>query len=272
MLKRLRPTTISGYNVNIDNHIIPYLATVFLEDLSANDIDYLTERLQNKGLTNKTILYVHATFRKMLNYAKKRGYIDRNVYDQVDLPRADAYSYKILNKYELRLLVDAVIGTRLELPVVLAACYGLRRGEVLGLLRDDYDPVEGVLHIRRTKTNVSGTVYTTPCKTVNGDRYILISESHRHLFEGNTDSIVPLSQYQINSSFQKLSARLGFEGLRFHDLRHSYATLMMNEGVNPKIVCSVLGHSDVSVTLDIYSHPDVNMQRQCLEATKKAGL
>lgn len=272
MINRLRPTTISGYSVNINNHILPYLADVDIELLTVGDIDDLTAQLGSKGLTNKTILYVHATFRKMLNYAKKRGYVSSNVYDQADLPRVDTYSHKVLNKAQLSRLIGAVSGSVLELPVILAACYGLRRGEVLGLKADDYDATEGVLHVQRTKSTVSGSQFVTPCKTENGDRYILIAESHRRLFEGNTGNevLVPLTQYQLNNRFSRLALRLGYQGLRFHDLRHSYATLMMKEGVNPKIVSSVLGHCDVSVTLEIYSHPDIESQHACLNTLENS--
>jgi len=273
MIIRLRPTTIYGYDVNINNHILPLLAPYDLAELTPDLIDDLTDKLRSEGLSNKTIVYVHATFRKMLNYALKRGFVKINVYSCVDLPKVEKYSYHVLDAPELKLLLSASARTSLEIPVTLACCYGLRRGEILGIRYSDFSPSDGVLHVQRTKTYVRNNVYETPCKTDNGDRYILIRPEHlRYFRDPHGEYLVPYSSYVLNTRFKRLSDSLGFSPLRFHDLRHSYATLMMKSGVNPKIVSSVLGHSDVSVTLDIYSHPDVTVQSVCHEAIKKAGL
>ena len=82
--ERLRPTTQSGYMVNINNHILPHLAPILLSDLDSDDIDLLTETLRAEGLSNKSIVYVHATFRKALNYGIKRKFLDINPYEFVD--------------------------------------------------------------------------------------------------------------------------------------------------------------------------------------------
>ena len=270
---RLRPTTIYGYDININNHILPLLAPYDLNDLTPDLIDDLTDKLRSEGLSNKTIVYVHATFRKMLNYAVKRGFVKINVYSSVDLPRVEKYNYHVLDAPELKLLLSASANTSLEVPVTLACCYGLRRGEILGIRYSDYSPSNGVLHIQRTKTYVKNGFIETPCKTENGNRYILLYPDHSIFFrDPHGEYLVPYSSYVLNSRFKKLADNLGLSPLRFHDLRHSYATLMMKSGVNPKVVSSVLGHSDVSVTLDIYSHPDVTLQNVCHEAIKKAGL
>ena len=272
---RLRPTTIYGYDININNHILPLLAPYDLNDLTPDLIDDLTDKLRSEGLSNKTIVYVHATFRKMLNYALKRGFVASNVYASVDLPKIEGFSYKILDSSQLSRLVVASANASLLVPVTLASCYGLRRGEILGLKYSDFSPLDGVLHVQRTKTYVKNGFVETPCKTSKGNRYILLQKKHFVFFEdppARDEYLLQISGYSLNTRFKKLVDSLGFNGLRFHDLRHSYATLMMKSGVNPKIVSTVLGHSDVSVTLDIYSHPDVTLQSVCHEAIKKAGL
>ena len=268
--ERLRPTTQSGYMVNISNHIIPCLAPVKIEDLTVNDIDDLTCTLHQKGLSNKSILYVHATLRKALNFAIKRGFLTFNPYELADLPRAEDYSYLTLDAVSAQRLISKARGKRIYPAVVFALYYGLRRGEVLGLRGSDYDPDLGVIHIRRTRSYVKNGVYETPCKTKKGRRSILLDPEHAKMFRilQPDEYLIKYSQYVLNKDFADLANSIGFPGLRFHDLRHTYATLMMKNGVSPKIVSSVLGHSDVSVTLEIYSHADIDSQRACLDVLK----
>ena len=270
--ERLRPTTQSGYMVNINNHIIPHLAPIELSSLSAEDIDGLTAQLHREGLSNKSIIYVHATLRKALNYAVKRGYIKHNVYDLVDLPRAEDYRYVTLDGKAARKLLAAARGKRIYPAVALALNYGLRRGEILGLKGSDFDSDTGAIYIQRSKNYVKNTVVETPCKTRNGRRLVLLAPEHAQLFRmlAPEEYLIKYSQYILNTEFSKLAETVGYPGLRFHDLRHTYATLMMKNGVSPKIVSNILGHSDVSVTLDIYSHPDIESQRVCLEVLKKS--
>ena len=271
--ERLRPTTQAGYMNNINNHIIPHLATVEISAISPDHIDSLTALLHREGLSNKSIVYVHATFRKALNYAIKRGFIEHNVYSLVDLPRAEDYSYVTLDSRAAKRLISAAKGKRIYPAVLLALNYGLRRGEVLGLRGSDYDPDTGALHIQRTKNYVKNTVFETPCKTKNGRRLILLDPEHAQLFRmlEPDEYLIKYSQNILNTEFAKLAASIGYPGFRFHDLRHTYATLMMKNGVSPKIVSNILGHCDVSVTLDIYSHPDIESQRVCLDVLKTLG-
>ena len=270
--ERLRPTTQSGYMVNINNHIIPHLAPIELSSLSAEDIDGLTAQLHCEGLSNKSIVYVHATLRKAINYGIKRGFVKHNVYALVDLPRAEDYSYVTLDSKGAGKLLEAAKGKRIYPAVLLALNYGLCRGEVLGLRGSDYDSDTGAIHIRRTRNYVKNTVVETPCKTKNRRRLVLLAPEHTQLFLmlDPDEYLIKFSQNRLNTDFAKLAASIGYPGFRFHDLRHTYATLMMNNRVSPKIVSGVLGHSNVSVTLNIYSHPDIESQRVCLEVLKNS--
>ncbi len=169
----------------------------------------------------------------------------------------------------MRRLLDCVRDTSLEIPVTLALCYGLRRGECLGIIPGlDVNPDTCVLHVQRTRSIENQKEVITPCKTEDSDRYILLRSEHMRLFHKKTRLACSLSPMQLEHRFKMVLQKHGFPAIRFHDLRHSYATLMLSKGVNPKIVSSVLGHSGVEITLDIYSHPDVSMQRFCLDAFK----
>lgn len=268
MTNRLRPSTMRGYNINLNRHILPCLGKVNVSALNVNHLDELTEHLKQKNLCNRSVVYAHATLRKMLSYALRRGYIRKTPYDVYDLPKVQKYKYTTLNTDQVRYILEHVSGD-LRLPVVLALKYGMRRGEVLGLKWSDIDVVQSTVHVQRTRGVENGTEVITPCKTESGNRFILLAQNDLYsLFDGAPAEgyMVRYSPFMLDKAFKAYLAANNLPRIRFHDLRHSYATYMLSCGVNPKIVSEVLGHSSVDVTLDIYSHPDVSMQFACLKA------
>ncbi len=269
MSTRLRPSTIRGYLVNLNRHILPTLGDLPLEALTVDHLDMLTASL-TRTLSAKSIVYVHATLRKLLAYAIKRGYLQRSLYDMFDLPRIEKYRYRTLNREEMGRMLKECKGTPLEVPITLALCYGLRRGECLGVIpSQDLDRSAKVLHIQRTRSSEHGKPVCTPCKTEKSNRLILLSETHSDWLAEKSNGqeyACPLSPAHLDHLFVRFLQESEFPKIRFHDLRHTYATFMLANGVNPKIVSTVLGHSNVGVTLDIYSHPDVRMQSVCLQA------
>lgn len=267
--RRLKPSTIRGYTVNLNKHILPFLADREVENLTVDDLDELTDDLMSKGLSNKSIVYVHATFRKMYSYAVKRSYVEYSPYSAYDLPRVEKYRHTVISSDDMARLLDLARGTDLYIPIMLALKYGLRRGEILGIMpKADIDYSSRVLHIQRTKGIENGKVIITSCKTSNSDRRILVSENDivSLLPFSDRDFLTDISPNMVDKRFKKFIRINGFPDIRFHDLRHSYATYMLSQGVNPKIVSQVLGHSGISITLDLYSHPDVSMQNVCLRA------
>lgn len=281
MLTRLRPSTVRGYLVNLKRHILPEIGDLELDDLTVELLDALTVTLREvHALSNKSIVYVHATLRKMMNYAMKRGYIYRNPYDSFDLPRVERYRYRVLSDSERRYMLEVCYGDPvLEAPIILALCYGLRRGECLGIIPElDLDQDHAILHIQRTRGVENGREVITPCKTDSGNRKILLDREHCDFFGRvaavnavleDSDYLCPVTPSILDSQFARFLQKYDLPRMRFHDLRHSYATYMLSRGVNPKIVSGVLGHSDVAVTLDIYSHPDLSMQKVCLDVLHK---
>lgn len=265
--RRLRPNTIRGYRTNLEKHILPIIGSEDIEKINVEILDEITDRLQEKGLTNKSILYVHATLRKMLNYGNKRDLFYNGSYEKFDLPRIEGYKHTVLNEKEIIEVLKIANGTtEIELAIRLAIKYGMRRGEILGLQQEDLDAVNCVLHIQRTRSFECGKEIITPCKTKSSNRYVLIQEKDaKDLEKCDGKWLIPLTPTQIDKRFKKFLQIYGFKNVRFHDLRHSYATLMLAKGVNPKIVSTVLGHSGIQVTLNIYSHPDVSMQKACLD-------
>lgn len=170
MTNRLRPSTMRGYNINLNRHILPCLGKVNVSALNVNHLDELTEHLKQKNLCNRSVVYAHATLRKMLSYALRRGYIRKTPYDVYDLPKVQKYKYTTLNTDQVRYILEHVSGD-LRLPVVLALKYGMRRGEVLGLKWSDIDVVQSTVHVQRTRGVENGTEVITPCKTESGNRF-----------------------------------------------------------------------------------------------------
>lgn len=262
--RRLRPSTVRGYRVNLYRHVLPCFGDCDLELVDVEDLDYLTELLQDRGLSNRSIVYVHATVRKMINYAIRRGYLDFNPYDRFDMPRVERYKYQVLSEDEIYRMLHTVRGTRLEVPVTMALCYGLRRGECLGLIpRVDVDAARNVLHVQRSRSWEHGREVVTPCKTADSDRYILLRPEHTKLLL--SCGPCQLSTNQLEYHFKRMLYSWDFPMIRFHDLRHSYATLMLSKGVDLKIISDVLGHADISITADTYLHPNVSVQAVCLD-------
>ena len=264
--ERLRPSTVRGYRTNLWKHVSPSLGRKLLDELTPDDLDELTDTLRENGLSNKTIVYVHATLRKAINYAIRRGYTARNVYDRYDLPRVDACPYTVLTDEQFAQMISNADGRApVSLAIRLALRYGLRRGEILGI-RPEEDLRDRKLHIQRTRSVENGAMTVTPCKTKNADRYILLlEEDAAALRSRGSGYAIPLTPTQLNKGFVRFLRSGGFPHMRFHDLRHSYATFVYRHGVDLKTLSTVLGHSGVKITMDIYAHPDPNVQTACLE-------
>lgn len=275
----LSPNTARGYLVNIHNHILPYHAELDAEGLTYTDLDRFVAELHQQGLKNRTINYVLATYRKALNFGIKRGYISRNIILSYDKPRNETFYPETYNADQIRELLTVESDSPLYPAVLLACTCGVRRGEAAGLKVEDVKSDR--LYIRRTVSYDRG-LKVTPCKN-RRQRVILIdpdvSERLRlydrerprnpdgwFIRKGDGSSINPNS---ITKHFHKLRKRIGLPHIRFHDLRHSYATLMMENDVHPKTVQQILGHSSVKVTLDLYSHANVNQQQAALEVIRK---
>ena len=283
MQGRLKPSTIRGYRVNF-KHINKYLGENVLESIDYAHLDTLVSNLRVEGLNNTSIRYVLAVLRKAFNFAVKRGYMDRNILLSYDIPRPSKFLYSVLNEHQLNKLCHYLSGDDIYPCVLLAGFYGMRKGEILGLRRTDFyydeNTQQYIITVKRTIVDSRGYRDITSVKNSYSTRKILISKSHSinlKTYIQDRDKILCdifivcdrcgnyVSTNQLTYRFKKALEFLGLPNIRFHDLRHSYATFMLRAGVHPKIVSSVLGHSDISTTLDIYSHTDLSMQSACID-------
>ena len=279
--------TYASYSNLSNGVIIPYFRKygTTLEDLAAKDIQqfYLEQR---KRVSGCTVIHYHAIIHKALKYAVKLDLITTNPADRVERPKKERYVASFYDADEVNALFQAARGTNLEIPILLGAFYGLRRSEVIGLKWDAIDFERNTITVQHTVTscNVDGknmlvaadrtktksSMRTLPLvpfmkerllqqKKVQAENRKLCGRSYVKDYLGyvcvNEIGAILKPNY-ISTSFPKLLEANGLRHIRFHDLRHSCASLMLANGVAMKQIQEWLGHSDFSTTANIYAHLD----------------
>jgi integrase len=278
---RVRPSTLASYQNMIDLHVRPTLGAIPLQKLSAPDLDRLyAELLRNGqrkakrggGLSPRTVRYIHTILRHALADAVRKGILARNVADLADPPSAKAAKAPAMRTWsarELARFLKCAEEDPLYPAFLLAATTGMRRGEILGLRWSDVHLDTGHLEVQRSLVVVDYKLIEHPPKTDRGRRSVRIPRQtvdvlrdhfERQAERGLTDRVFasddggPIHPDAFTARFEALVKRAGVPRIRFHDLRHTYATLALRRNVHPKIVSETLGHSSVSITLDTYSH------------------
>ena len=290
MKTKLGATTYASYVSNVNTCIVPYFKQkrYTLQDLERHPkyIQEFYKHLMDSGLSPSTVIRRHANIRKCLQYAFQIGLIKSNPADRVEKPRKAKYDATIYNQEELDQLFKAVKGDPLELAVILGAFYGLRRSEVVGLKWDAIDFQRKTISIRHTvvQFTIEGktlVVQKDTTKTKSSCRTLPLVEPFeallRHLKEqqsinqklcGNcyckdyldyiyVDAMGSLVKPNfITQHFAQVLRKNNLKKIRFHDLRHSCASLLYANGVALKDIQEWLGHSDIGTTSNIYTHLD----------------
>jgi integrase len=276
----VRPWTYRGYEVVVTNHIVPSLGKVRLSRLTPQDVQALMARLAVEGLAPKSIRNVRTVLSAALTQAERWGMVRRNVARLVQPPRREQHEIQPLTPDEARRFLAAVSGHRLEALFTVALTLGLRQGEALGLTWADVDLEAGVLNVRHQLQRVDGLLQLVALKTVRSRRSIAmpaqivtsLAEHHeRQLAEGRvllptafvftTPAGGPLEARTVLRWFAGILTGAGIRHIRFHDLRHSAATLMLIQGVPARVVMDVLGHADMSM-VTTYQHVVPELQRE----------
>ena len=290
MRSKVGETTYAAYAMNVEKSIIPFFKerNCTVQDLERHPkiIQDNYQSLLEAGLPPTTVIRRHANVRKCLQYAFQLGIIKSNPADRVEKPRKAQYKATIYNQEELNVLFKVARGDPLELPIILGAFYGLRRSEVLGLKWDAIDFEKKTISIRHTVTEmcVDGKVTVfqrdttktkSSCRTLplvapferllrkvkqqqEINRLVCGSCYCNDYFEYvNVNAIGELMKPNfITQHFEILLAKNKLKKIRFHDLRHSCASLLYANGVSLKEIQEWLGHSDISTTSNIYTHLD----------------
>ncbi|MCL4474294.1 MAG: site-specific integrase [Actinobacteria bacterium] len=288
--------TYVRYEEIVEKHLIPALGRNVLPELRPAQISaYYSEALSNGrlngkgGLSAKTVRQHHAVLRKALEQAVQWQMINRNPAAAVAAPKPKQREMTALNDDQLAELLHAVEGTQNYIPILLAATTGMRRGEIFGLKWHDVDleKPEPILHVSRAVQVVNGQVSLKEPKTQKGRRGIVlypltVMALKKHRIEQNENRLKLGSSYQDNDlicartdgtpvnvdtfskTFAQIIRKTGLPVCRLHDLRHSHATSLLAQNTNPKIVSERLGHANINITLDTYSHVLPGLQEEAV--------
>ncbi len=282
---QLKPTTYQGYETLINVHIKPALGKIPMAKLQAHMIQsFYNEKLSagradgKGGLSTRMVRYLHAVIRQALQQAVKEGLLARNVADATSPPTVKNKQMRPLAENELLTFFETARKDRLFAAYVLAATTGLRRGELLGLCWDCVDLEHGVITVQRQLLPLKdGLSLEETTKSRSGRRSVTLTDdairelkayrkrqAQEKLLLGEAyqdNGLVfckedgsPIDPREFTKRFQRHLTKAGLPKVRLHDLRHTHASLLLARGVHPKVVQERLGHSSITMTLDLYSH------------------
>jgi integrase len=273
----VRPSTLRSYRDTVRLHIAPVLGKLPLAKLSPQHVQAFIKSQLAVGLSPRSVQYHHSVLSRALNRAVKWDLVTRNVAKLVAPPRVPRHDIKPFSPEEARRFLDAITGDREEALYTVAIALGLRRGEALGLRWDDVDFDANTVSVRHALQRVTGGLQLAEPKSDRARRTIAMPglvakalRTHRarqlttRLAAGSrwqdsgfvfTTSIgTPMDERRVHARFKAALARAGLRAQRFHDLRHACASLLLAQGVHPRGVMEVLGHSQISLTMNTYSH------------------
>ena len=273
------PSTHQLYDGLIRLHINPRIGAVALSRLTPVHVQGMLGAMERDGASPRLRQMALGVLHQALGQALRWGMVPRNVCDAVTRPRAPRQTMQALAPGQVGQLLETAKGDRLEALYVLAVTTGLRQGELLGLQWEDVDFAGAALHVRHTLHELYGRLWIGEPKTRRARRQVdlpaiavaaLRDHQKRMLIEGRLGGLIfcdtrggPLRKSNlVRRSFLPLLKRAGLPAIRFHDLRHTAATLLLAQGIHPKIVQERLGHSQISLTLDTYSHVLPGMGRE----------
>ena len=286
---KVQITTYDGYVHMLNKHIYPYFKerSILLAKVKPIDIQrYFSVKL-SENLSPNTVIKHHAIIRTSLQYAVKNNFIKENIADLVDKPKRERYQGSFYNKDELIKLFSIAKGTSIEAPIIIASYYGLRRSEILGLKWSSVDFDNKIISINnkvisgKDDSGVLTAISQSKLKSETSYRSLPLcdvmikylkdlkeqNEQNKSIMgnEYNRDFIEYICVNQmgnliqpdyITNKFNKLLEQNGLRHIRFHDLRHSCATLLLSLGYNMKDIQEWLGHSDFMITANTYTHSD----------------
>ena len=290
---KVRPTSHQTYRGYIDNHIKPNIGKIQLNKLTTLELQKLYKKLlsrgrvdrieakgQPKGLSPKTVRNIHQVISSAMDFAKAQKLIAVNPTDGCALPKLEHREMKTLPVEQLASFLREAKESGVFEMYYIELATGLRRGELLGLKWEDLDWEQCTLRVQRQVSRINGEVVEAPLKTKNsyrtislgGDAVGILNEQRKkcggseYVFPSPTGG--PISPDSVIQMLHRVLKRAGLPKVRFHDLRHTFATVALQNGVDIKTVSGMLGHYSAGFTLDTYAHVTTAAQR---EAAKTMG-
>ncbi|MFC1861184.1 tyrosine-type recombinase/integrase [Chloroflexota bacterium] len=281
----LAPRTAEGYESIVHCHLIPSLGQIPLTQLKPEHLQHVYSEKLTAGLSHRTVRYIHVTIHKALQDAVRLGIIVRNPADAVNPPKVQRQEIRTMSESDIHIFLEFAKSTSYYALFYTALFTGMRRSELLALRWSDVDLILCQLSVTRALHHLQdGSLIFRQPKSAKGRRLISLSPStttllreHREQQEemrqalGSTlaeDDLVfcrvdgkPLLPNSVSHAWTKLASRTGLKGIRLHDARHTHASLMLKQGIHPKIVQERLGHASIQITLDTYSHVTPGLQQ-----------
>ena len=287
MIFTIKENTIKGYRSQIDHQIKPFIGHKQLASLTTADIQKFYNKIKKEGrvhphpihghvLSDSMVRKIHMMLHEAMEVAVRERYIVRNPTDNTTIPKKTTTEKQVLDDSQLNRFLGAIQGEPYWHDFFyVEVMTGLRRGEICGIKWSDIDFNEGTLCIKRSvSTKEGGGVSIGETKTDAGVRTIIMPPSvatllwkkrsdaiNEWVFPHYTNPSDPLHPSSAYKKLKTLLKRLELPLLRFHDLRHTFATQATDGGVDPKTLAGILGHTDASFTLDTYTHVTSDMQR-----------
>jgi len=273
----VRPRSYEIHEAVVRLHLVPELGKLRLEKLTPQHVQTLLDRKLKSGLSAQSVVCIRQVLRTALSEAVKFNLVARNVAALVSPPQVPHREIKPLDATEARAVLDAAKGTRFEAAYTIALNLGLRRGEILGLRWQDIDfdrntlrvaqalrRVDGKLQATETKTGRSRRTLSLPQSVVAALRTRRACQSREGLVAGNvwqdselvftTRKGTPVDPHFLLWDFQGILKRAGVRRIRFHDLRHGCASLLIALGVPLRLIQEILGHASIAITANLYAH------------------
>ncbi len=284
---KVRPSSHQTYRGYIDNHIKPNIGKVPLNKLSSLHLQKLYKKLltggrverieakkQPKGLSAKTVRNINQVISSAMDFAKDQKLISSNPTDGCALPKLEHQEMKTLPAEQLTSFLREAQESGVFEMYYIELATGLRRGELLGLKWEDIDLLQGSLRVQRQVCRIDGEIVEAPLKTKNTYRALPLSAdavevlkeqrkkcgSSAYVFPSPTGG--PISPDSVLHMLHRVLKRAGLPKIRFHDLRHTFATLALQNGVDIKTVSGMLGHYSAGFTLDTYTHVTTSAKKE----------
>ncbi len=282
---RVKPRTYENYEYVVRMHLRPSLGNVKLDKLRSTHLQNLYADKLASGLSPRTVELVHTIAKAALKRAVRWEFVYRNVADSADPPKVPKKEVNVLTLPQVKTFLRAAKGEGLEALYVIALTAGLREGELLGLRWKDVNLEQGTLEVRQQLIRTRDGRFFDTTKSGEGRDILMLPATilalRGHLERQNEERArrgelwqdydlvfpttigTPLDVSDLTyRSFRPLLERAGLPRIRFHDLRHTYATLMLRVDAHPRTVQDILGHAEFGITMDTYTHPSLYSQRE----------
>lgn len=285
----VKKSTYSAYLLLIENHINPYFADK--EQITEEDVQKFVLTELRKGLSQKSIKDIIIVLKMILKFAVKQKLLAYNEIEIKFPTVGEKTDLEVLNKNDHKKIINYLQEnfTFKNLGIYICLSTGMRIGEICGLLWSDIDVESGIIKVRRTvqriyvidgKTRHTEILIDTP-KTKNSIRDIpMTTELYKIIkplkkivnndFYVITNEAKPTEPRTYRNYYERLIKRLGIPKLKFHGLRHSFATRCIESKCDYKTVSVILGHSNISTTLNLYVHPNMEQKKKCIDQMYRA--